>query len=243
MNLQELVSILKTLSSELSDGIESMSSKLSTSSLKFLDPLPRAILSFGTGVLVFFMLPDFSLSLRFLSAWNAQILCFLAIVMLMMGLTSREETRNRAQKKEADHRVVFLLAVCMACASLFAVTVVLAHNKDSFNIEVAMSMLAVLCSWLFMHTMFTLYYASLYYHKVGSNPEEYIGGLEFTTSDPPNYLNFIYFTFTFGMTFQTSDVTLASPTMRRMAIAHALVSFFFFTFIIALMVSIAYGLL
>lgn len=220
-----------------------MSSKLFTSSLKFLDPVPRAILSFGTGVLVFFLLPDFSLSLRFLSAWNAQILCFLAIVLLMMGLTSREETCSRAQKKEADQWVVFVLAVCMACASLFAVTVVLAHNKDSFNIEVAMSMLAVLCSWLFMHMMFTLHYACLYYQKDAFTPQGYIGGLEFTTSNPPSYLNFIYFTFTFGMTFQTSDVTLASPTMRRIAIAHALVSFFFFTFIIALMVSIAYGVL
>jgi uncharacterized membrane protein len=192
---------------------------------------------------MFLMLPKFSLALRFLAAWDAAIGCFLAIVLLMMALTSREETRNRAQKKEADHRVVFLLAVCMACISLFAITVILAHNKDTFNLEVALSILAVFCSWFFMHIMFTLHYATLYYCKDSSTPEGYVGGLEFTTSDPPNYLNFIYYTFTFGMTFQTSDVTLLSPTMRRMGIAHAITSFFFFTFIIALMVSIAYGLL
>ncbi len=51
-------------------------------------------------------------------------------------------------------------------------------------------------------------------------------------------MDFAYFAFTMGMTFQTSDVVIANGTMRRVALAHAVLAFGFNTVIVALSISL-----
>jgi uncharacterized membrane protein len=41
------------------------------------------------------------------------------------------------------------------------------------------------------------------------------------------YWDFVYFAFTLGMTFQTSDVTITSERIRRIVTIHCLAAFFF----------------
>ena len=58
------------------------------------------------------------------------------------------------------------------------------------------------------------------------------------SSDPqPDYWDFVYFSFVLGMTFQVSDVQVTRKRVRRLVVAHGIVSFFFSVTIIALMVS------
>ena len=63
------------------------------------------------------------------------------------------------------------------------------------------------------------------------------GGLDFP-GGPPAEMDFAYFAFTLGMTFQTSDVTIVSAEMRRVALGHAVIAFAFNTVILALAVSV-----
>jgi uncharacterized membrane protein len=56
-------------------------------------------------------------------------------------------------------------------------------------------------------------------------------------------MDFAYFSFTLGMCFQVSDVTISSSRIRRAALLHALISFVYNTTILALALNLAFGLL
>jgi uncharacterized membrane protein len=49
----------------------------------------------------------------------------------------------------------------------------------------------------------------------------------------------VYFSFVIGMTAQVSDVGITDKTIRRTATVHGIISFFFNTALLALMVNIA----
>lgn len=208
-----------------------------------LAPKSRLLLSLAFAELVFLMLANYGLELRALAAWDAGVLCFLVLVWGMMIGSDADRTRDRAQRREVDHPAVFLLVVFAAFTSLFVISTVLAKHKDTLTLEVGLSIAAILCSWVLMHTMFTLHYAVFYYRPLPNGESEYWGGLEFSNEAAPCYLDFVYFTFTLGMTSQTSDTTIATPIMRRLALGHTLVSFFFYSVILALTVSVISGLI
>ena len=58
------------------------------------------------------------------------------------------------------------------------------------------------------------------------------------TKNSPEYSDFIYFSFVIGMTFQVSDVQVTSKALRRLVVAHGVVSFFYNVAVLALMVNI-----
>lgn len=91
-------------------------------------------------------------------------------------------------------------------------------------------------SWTVLHTVSLLHYARLYY----TAPE---GGVDFNSDEPPEYSDFAYLAFTIGMTCQVSDTNLTSEPMRRAALGHALLSFVFGTFILAMTINAVAGLL
>src|SRR5690606_27864512 len=104
---------------------------------------------------------------------------------------------------------------------------------------------AVICAWLLVHTLFTFRYAHLFYSRLGEEQERsgFIGGLDFPKETKPDYLDFTYFSFVIGMTFQVSDVEISSRRIRRLALMHAVVSFIFNTVILALSINIILGII
>jgi uncharacterized membrane protein len=74
---------------------------------------------------------------------------------------------------------------------------------------------------------FTIRYAHLYHDhnqlKTGSN----VGGIKFPCKEEPDYIDFAYFSFVIGMTFQVSDVQVSSKVIRRFVLLHSLISFAF----------------
>ena len=53
-----------------------------------------------------------------------------------------------------------------------------------------------------------------------------------------DYWDFMYYSFTIAMCYQTSDVSVTSPVMRRLTLVHSIVSFFFVLVGLGLMVNI-----
>src|SRR5204862_141928 len=68
-------------------------------------------------------------------------------------------------------------------------------------------------------------------------------GLAFPGDAMPNYMDFAYFSFTIGMTFQVSDVQVTDPNMRKLALTHGIISFFYATGILALTINMVAGLI
>jgi uncharacterized membrane protein len=83
----------------------------------------------------------------------------------------------------------------------------------------------------------------MYYNDDKNNPDKDAYGLEFPNKDPkPNYIDFAYFSFVIGCTFQVSDVEISSPKIRRVVLFHGLLSFALNTFVVALTINLIAGL-
>lgn len=67
------------------------------------------------------------------------------------------------------------------------------------------------------------------------------GGIAFPHDRHPDWAEFLYFSFTIGMTAQVSDVTTTSPGMRRLVLAHALAAFVFNAATLGLAVNVLAG--
>ncbi len=67
------------------------------------------------------------------------------------------------------------------------------------------------------------------------------GGLEFPGTKAPSYGDFAYFAFTLAMTFQTSDVAIRGPAMRRIALVHGFAAFLFNIGLIAFTINVLAG--
>jgi len=63
------------------------------------------------------------------------------------------------------------------------------------------------------------------------------GGLCFPGENNPNYIDFAYFSFVIGMTFQVADVSIHSRLFRRNVLLHSLLSFGFNVVIISICVN------
>lgn len=64
----------------------------------------------------------------------------------------------------------------------------------------------------------------------------------FPSENIPDYLDFAYFSFVIGMTFQVSDIQITDKKIRRLVLLHGLISFILNTFVVALTVNFIAGL-
>ncbi len=179
--------------------------------------------------------------------WEAFALTSLVLSWFIISTKDPYEARRNARLQDASATILFVLVICAATASLLAVGLVLHDVKNlgssELLVHVIASAAAVLISWTFVHTIFTLRYAHLYFYNAREvQRHATTGGLLFPGKEIPGYTDFAYFSFVIGMTCQVSDVQIASPEMRRLALVHGLISFLFNTAILAMFVNIVAGL-
>jgi uncharacterized membrane protein len=98
------------------------------------------------------------------------------------------------------------------------------------------SLIGVGLSWILLHTLFTLRYAHLYFIYDGN--KQFSRGICFPSATKPDYMDFAYFSFVIGMTFQVSDITVESQQIRRFVLVHSLIAFVFNTLIVALTINV-----
>jgi uncharacterized membrane protein len=207
--------------------------------LKNLQPKALLILALSIGGTVALCLPpSVDREIRILGSWDAGILSFLLQTGYTMIVASPKRTITYARLRSINSASILALIVLTACTSIFVIGVMLTDSKDTpqpfRSIQIWLSLVAIFCSWLLTHIMFALHYAHIYYKACDPlDPEKYIGGLQFPDEESPDYLDFMYFAFTIGMTSQTSDVVVTARPLRRLILLHAIVSFFFYSVILA----------
>ncbi|MFH7026965.1 MAG: DUF1345 domain-containing protein [Heteroscytonema crispum UTEX LB 1556] len=216
---------------------------------KNFDARPRLIISIGLAALISILLPSWlHLATRILCAWNSGIDCFLGLTWWKMVKATPEKMRRYAQRQYEGRLAIFILIIAAACASVLAIGFLLGDKKGIsailLTLHVMLSVATIVGSWLLVHTMFALQYAYSYYQNAeDSNNEEKAGGLDFPSDYEPDYWDFLYFSFVIGMTSQVSDVQITSRYMRRLALLHGVLSFFFNTTILAMTINIIASLI
>lgn len=156
-------------------------------------------------------------------------------------------TRVRAAAQDPGRDAVFVLALGAVAIGFVAAFEILGRGpSDRIPLhDAAVYVLgfgAVVLGWLLIHTMMSFRYAHLFYSD-RNRDDEIDRGLRFPGDDDPNYADLAYFSFVIGMTFQVSDVQVTGKGVRRLVLAHGLISFAYSTAIIALVVNIVSGLL
>lgn len=222
----------------------------STSKIKLVRVLatrPRLLTSIGIAGLSFLLLPDWlRLSARIILAWDCGAICFLVAVGLLIGKATPGRMRRRAQMEDEGRWTILLLVIIAACISLLAIGFMLNDKKglpaSILTLHLGLAGLTVVASWLLMHTIFALHYAHGYYmsDRQDANSQQ-VEGLDFPQDTQPDYWDFLYFSFVIGMTCQVSDVQIMSKEMRRLALGHGILTFFFNTVILALSINLIAG--
>ena len=177
-------------------------------------------------------------ALALLLGFDLGALLYLGMVMRMFKRASAEHMCRQASMQDTGRRATLWVAVAVSTVVLVALSTELHAAKGGGAKAMGMAALSIVLSWLFMNTMYALHYAHGYYGDFGTQHE----GLEFPGTKQPDYWDFLYFAFVIGMCFQVSDVQITSHTLRRTALLHSVVAFFFNVFIIAISVNIAAGL-
>ena len=203
----------------------------------------RAALSLGSGVLIGAGTGAVSRSVPFaiVGGWASSAATFLVMIWSYVVGCSADETARAATTEDDTRAEAGALLVASSLMSLGGVVfgLVRATRLTRWG-EIALTSLSVVVvalSWTVVHTVFMLRYAHEYYSDAGR------GGIDFGDTQDPDYLDFAYFSFTVGMTFQVSDTQVKSRAIRRTVLRQALLSYMFGTVIVAVTINIVAGLL
>jgi uncharacterized membrane protein len=208
-----------------------------------LEPLLGFALGAALGLAVFLAIPASQ-------GWRVRIGAGLDIALLgalvfpwhLILTSTPEQSRKRAAVDYPGRTTFTLIRLMTSVAGLLAaVWLLTARTGDVPSGEtplvLGLGVVAVATAWCLLHTVYTLAYAHIYYYEDG----DAAGGLAFAGDRPPDDLDFAYFAFTIGMTFQTSDTSVTTRTMRHTVLGHAVLAFAFYTTIFALAVSLIAG--
>lgn len=187
--------------------------------------------------------------LRGVLGWDALVLVFLVLTWTVMLRGGRESMRYRAAHYDTSDWALLLLCIVAVIASLVAITGMVVGIRDMATerkvLRLVLSVVTVVGSWLFLHTVLALHYAHQYYwpKRQPGHPDSHHGGLEFPGGESPDYMDFMYFSFVLGACSQTSDVAITGKSIRRLATLHGTLAFAFNTLLLALTINVAASLL
>ena len=187
---------------------------------------------FGLTIWVVTSVTEVDLAMRSLISVNGFFAIYLIQMLRLTLATGVDELRRHAEADDEGSALILILAVGAVIVSTGAIFLVL--NRQSGTLPESMFALsAAPLGWLLTHVLVAYRYAHLYY---AANPD---AGLEFphATGPEPGVWDFMYFSFTIGMTAQVSDVQVTSARIRKVVLLHAVGSFFYNTVILALAVN------
>lgn len=212
-----------------------------------MPPVLKLVIALAIATIVFFAFPlvhaDFLT--RIMLAWDVFSICLLALYWIIFYTTPPLLIRKLAATEDTSRVVIFVVTLISATASMLAVVLLLTTKHDNHQIKIlhlAIAIIGMTFSWSLVHTIFGVRYAHLYYADHKSVPGTHAGGLDFPNEEKPDFVDFAYFSFVLGMTFQVSDVSITLKKIRRMVLWHSLISFGYNAVIIALTINVIAGL-
>lgn len=182
------------------------------------------------------LIPTIGLGRGTMAAFDVAALVFLLAATTLLRHGQAAQMRHAARANDANRAVLLGLTGMTMIVILVAVAGELKGKNDAVAIALVIATLAL--AWLFSNTVYAFHYAHLFYSPDGGGDA---GGLSFPQCDEPDYWDFIYFSFTLGMTFQTSDVEIGNGRMRRVAIGQCLAAFVFNLGVLAFTINVLGG--
>lgn len=175
--------------------------------------------------------------------WDIFCVLLLALTWTTFYTVLPSQIRQEAKIQDDRSLIIFFVVLIASSVSLLGVIMLsIGHPQQHKTFQLVVTIACMMLSWFVIHTIFTTRYAHLYYADHTTKKVGKPGGLDFPEEDNPDFVDFAYFSFTLGMTFQVSDVEISGRKIRRLALWHGLLSFAYNATIIALTVNIIAGL-
>lgn len=170
--------------------------------------------------------------------FDAAALVFLGSCLPLLG-SKAEQVRKAARENDANRVILLVISGVASLAVLAAVAAELGGSGKPSALILALVVATLALAWMFGNTVYALHYAHVFYSRGDAGRDA--GGIDFPESPRPVYWDFVYFAFTLGMTFQTSDVQMTTTRMRKVATFHCLAAFVFNLGVIAFTINVLGG--
>ena len=218
--------------------------------IRVVQARPRLFISCACGIAIGLLLPhDIRPVTKALIGWNAGLWLYLVLVGVMITTATRDLMMRKAEQQDDGRFTILILATLASCAAFGGIFSELTIAKDTTGamkgLHIGLAAATIVSAWTFIHVMFALHYAHEYFaprRKPATPPAKSHAALRFPGTSEPDYLDFFYFSFVIGVACATADVEIWARGIRRTALVHCVLAFFFNTAVLALMINIAAGL-
>src|SRR6516165_1225180 len=210
---------------------------------------PRLSICVAVSLATGLLLPhEWRLNTRLLISWNIGTWLYFLLSAWLIVHATNASMRQHARSTDEGKVLILVLTSIAGMASIGAIFAQLVAAKDMSGLlktlHIALAGATIVSAWFFIHLTFALHYAHEYFDELEADPgvpREMRGGLVFPGRESPDYYDFLYFSYVIGVASQTADVGISSKSMRRVALAHCVLAFFFNSALLALMINIAAG--
>jgi uncharacterized membrane protein len=165
--------------------------------------------------------------------FDVAALAFLLACLPLLRVDDPATLREHAEADDANRPMLLVITAIVSIAILAAVAAETMGGEGLGIKTKALIVFTLLVAWLFANTVYALHYA----HMVATQQ----GGIDFPGKAPPGYADFAYFSFTLGMTFQTSDTNITDKAIRNVVTCHCLAAFVFNLGILAFTINVLGG--
>ncbi|MBB4051377.1 putative membrane protein [Devosia subaequoris] len=176
---------------------------------------------------------------------NALFAVFLALTFLKVPMLTADYLQENARAEDTPAAGIFAIVSLVVLASVVSLTLALANGGKPDPIAVTLGVASVVLGWFTVQALGALHYAYEYYQapeEGHDEKQENAGGLQFPGDEKPDAVAFMYFSYTVGTSVATSDVKIASNTMRRRVVVHLVFSHLYNTLLLASAVNVMLSL-
>lgn len=163
-----------------------------------------------------------SVPLGIVASFDVAAATFLISCWTIFAIEDPREIERIAKLNDANRTVLLVITTIVLAVLLIAMAAqTVGGHPDSLT--KALIIVTLILAWLFSNSVYALHYAHMAYINQPAGCE----GFRFPGTVEPLYWDFVYFAFTCGMAFATSDVEVTNQSIRKVVTFHCLAAFAF----------------
>jgi uncharacterized membrane protein len=160
--------------------------------------------------------------LGIMAAFDVGAALFLLSCVPLLAIEDPSVIEAIARKNDAARTLLLFITGIVTAVLLIAIAAETAGGHPE-PLTKWLIVITLILAWLFSNSVYAFHYA----HMAYIDPPTGCEGFRFPGTDAPVYWDFVYFAFTCGMAFATSDVEVTSQSIRKVVTFHCLAAFAF----------------
>jgi uncharacterized membrane protein len=160
--------------------------------------------------------------LGIMAAFDVGAIAFLVSCAPILAIDDPAVIERIARENDAARTLLLVITGIVIAVLLISVAAETAGGHPE-PLTKSLIVLTLIVAWLFGNSVYALHYA----HMAYIDPPTGCEGFRFPGTAEPVYWDFVYFAFTCGMAFATSDVEVTSQRIRKVVTFHCLAAFAF----------------